>query len=86
MNEYRVIGAHANRDMFDINVQAKDGLSAFGAAALLLREAGEEGDAEFFAAIQVGAVYELPGDSVVSLETVLDPEQADVFGIAAKEP
>jgi hypothetical protein len=79
--KFRVLGAHPNRTFFDIAVEAKDGLSAFGAAALVLREAGEEGDAEFFAAIPEGVAYELPGEGVVCLQTVLDPEQAEVFGI-----
>lgn len=81
--KYRVIGAHTERNFFDIEVEAEDGLSAFGAAALMLREAGECGSAEFFAAIPSGTNYTLPGDSIVLLETVLDPEQADVFGLAA---
>lgn len=79
--KFRVIGAHPNRTFFDIEVQADHGLDAFGAAALQLKEAGEGGDAEFYAAIPVGAAYELPGEGVVTLETVLDPEQADVFGL-----
>ena len=81
MPKFRVIGAHPNRTFFDIEVEAKDGLSAFGAAALELREADEEGDAEFYAAIPSETAYELPGEGVVSLETVLDPEQASVFGL-----
>lgn len=81
--KYRVIGAHPERNFFDIEVEAQDGQSAFGAAALLLREAGECGAAEFFAAIPAGANYTLPGDSVVLLETILDPEPAQVFSPAA---
>lgn len=80
--KFRVIGAHANRNFVDIEVEAIHGLAAFGAAALALKEAGEEGEAEFYAAIPSGTQYDLPGESVVSLKTVLDPEQADVFGLA----
>jgi Large polyvalent protein-associated domain 11 len=75
----RVIGAHANRNFFDIEVEAKDCLSAFGAAALVLKEAGEELEAEFFAAIPSGTAYEMPGESVVTLGTVI--EQPEVFGL-----
>lgn len=83
MNQkYRVLGAHTNRSFFEIEVDAMDGLSAFGAAALKLLEADEEDDAEFFAAIPAGVSFELPGEGVVTLETVLDPEQAEVFGLA----
>lgn len=80
---FRVLGAHANGNFFDIRVSAKDGLSAFGTAALLMKEAGDEGDATFHVAIPEGVTYDQPGDSLVSLETVLDPEQADVFGLAS---
>ena len=52
--KFRVLGAHANRNFFDIEVEATDGMSAFGAAALVLREADEDGAAEFFAAIPAG--------------------------------
>jgi len=76
-----VLGAHPDREFFEIEVEANDALSAFGAAALILKDAGEEGAAEFFAAIPCPGAFALPGDSVVSLETVLDPEQADVFGL-----
>lgn len=79
--KFRVLGAHPNRTFFDIEVEADHGFAAFGAAALLLNEAGEEGDAEFYAAVPAGTAYELPGEGVVSLDTVLDPEQADVFGL-----
>ena len=88
--KYRVIGAHPDRNMFDIEVEATNGLQAFGAAALELKEAGEDGEAEFYVAIEMGAVgaikvqYDMPGDAVVSLETVLDPEQADVYGLTKK--
>lgn len=81
MPKFKVIGAHPNRNLFILDVEAKDGLQAFGAAALLLQEAGEDGDAEFYAAIPDGVEIELPGDGVVDLETVLDPEQAEVFGL-----
>lgn len=74
----RVIGAHANRNFFDIEVEAKDCLSAFGAAALLLKEADEDHEAEFYAAIPSGTAYEMPGESVVTLGTVI--EQPEVFG------
>lgn len=79
--KYRVLGAHANGNFFDLEVVAVSSLAAFGAAALLLKEADEEGDAEFFAAIPAGGTYHLPGEGVVTLSTVLDPEQADVFGL-----
>lgn len=79
MSKFRVLGAHANGNFFEIDVESCDGQHAFGAAALLLQEADEEGNAEFFAALPAGAEYDLPGDSVVHLDTVLDPEQADVF-------
>lgn len=79
--KFRVLGAHPEGNFFDIEVEAEDGLRAFGAAALLLKEAGEDGAASFFAAVPGGVEYELPGESVVVLETVLDPEQADVFGL-----
>ena len=79
--KFRVLGAHPNRTFFDIEVEADHGFAAFGAAALMLKEAGEEGDAEFYAAVPAGTAYELPGEGVVSLDTVLDPEQADVFGL-----
>lgn len=80
--KYRVLGAHPNGNFFDLEVEAVDGLSAFGAAAQLLTEADEDGDAEFFVAIPSGTTFYFPGDSVVSLDTVLDPEQAAVFGLA----
>ena len=79
---FTVLGAHENRNFFEIKVDAPDGLHAFGAAALLMQEAGEEGDAEFYAAVSSDGAYELPGDGVVTLETVLDPEQSEVFGLA----
>ena len=82
---FRVLGAHPNRNFFDIEVEAIDGQHAFGVAALLLKEADEEGEAEFFAAIPAATHYELPGESVVTLDTVLDSEQADVFGLAEPE-
>lgn len=80
-NKYRVLGAHPNGNFFDIEVEAHDGLKAFGVAARVLNEANEEEQAEFFAAIPAGAIYYLPGDGVVTLETVLDPDQAYVFGL-----
>lgn len=83
--KFRVVGAHPNRNMFAIEVEAADGLSAFGEAALLLKEAGEDGEAEFYAAMPAGTDFELPGEGVVTLDTVLDPEQASVFGLAALE-
>lgn len=79
---FTVLGAHENRNFFEVKVDAPDGLHAFGAAALLLQEAGEEGDAEFYAAVSSDGAYELPGEGVVTLETVLDPEQSEVFGLA----
>ena len=85
MKNYRVIGAHPNGNFFSIMAEAKNGLHAFGVAALLLKEADEDGDAEFFAAIPAETDFDFPGDSVVTLETVLDPEQADVFGLAEPE-
>lgn len=78
---WHVLGAHANGNFFDIHVQAPEPLAAFGVAAKMLEEADEEGDAQFFAAIQDGSRYELPGDSVVDLSTVLDPEQKAVFSV-----
>lgn len=84
MNQkYRVLGAHPNRNFFAIEVQASNGLSAFGAAAVSLKEADEDGEAEFFAAIPAHIAFDFPGDGVVTLGTVLDPEQADVFGLEA---
>lgn len=83
--KFRVLGAHSNRQFFEIEVQAEHGLAAFGMAALHLKEAGEDGDAEFYAAIPSGTDFELPGEGVVTLETVLNPEQADVFGLAGKD-
>lgn len=80
---YRVLGAHPNRNFFAIEVQASDGLSAFGAAAVSLKEADEDGEAEFFAAIPAHIAFDFPGDGVVTLGTVLDPEQAEVFGLEA---
>lgn len=82
--QYRVLGAHPNRNFFAIEVQADDFLQAFGVAASLLREADEDGQAEFYAAIPADAAFALPGDSVVMLQTVLDPEQSDVFGMQAQ--
>ena len=74
--KFRVLGAHANRNFFDIEVEATDGMSAFGAAALVLREADEDGAAEFFAAIPAGTQYTLPGDCVVTLESLTAPALA----------
>lgn len=79
--QWHVLGAHANGNFFDISVQATEPLAAFGVAAKMLEEADEEGDAQFFAAIRDGSQFELPGDSVVELSTVLDPEQKDVFSV-----
>jgi len=77
-----VLGAHGNGNYFVIAVAAVDGLRAFGAAATLLQEAGAEPGAVFHAAIPHDVPFDLPGDSLVSLDTVLDPEQAEVFGIS----
>lgn len=85
VEKFRVLGAHPNRNFFQIEVEAIDGQHAFGVAALLLKEADEEGEAEFFATIPAATHYELPGESVVTLDTVLDPDQADVFGLAEPE-
>ena len=85
VEKFRVLGAHPNRNFFQIEVEAIDGQHAFGVAALLLKEADEEGEAEFFAAIPAATHYELPGESVVTLDTVLDSHQADVFGLAEPE-
>lgn len=82
--KFRVLGKHVNGNFFDIEVSAPNGLAAFGAAALLLQEAEEDEDAEFFVAIPCGTAYEFPGEGVVTLETVLDPEQAFVFGLAGQ--
>ena len=79
--QFCVLGAHANRNFFTIKVEAENDLCAFGAAALLLKEAGEDGDAEFYAAFPADVALGLPGDGVVTLDTVLDPEQAEVFGL-----
>ncbi|CAN7582777.1 hypothetical protein [Acidovorax delafieldii] len=79
--QWHVLGAHANGNFFDISVQASEPLAAFGVAAKMLEEADEEGDAQFFAAIRYGSHFELPGDSVVELSTVLDPEQKEVFSV-----
>jgi hypothetical protein len=79
--QFCVLGAHANRNFFTIKVDAENDLCAFGAAALLLKEAGEDGDAEFYAAFPADVALGLPGDGVVTLDTVLDPEQAEVFGL-----
>jgi len=79
--QFNVLGAHANRNFFTIKVEAENDLCAFGAAALLLKEAGEDGDAEFYAAFPADVALGLPGDGVVTLDTVLDPEQAEVFGL-----
>lgn len=81
LTKFHVLGSHPNRNFFDIEVEAAHALAAFGAAALMLKEANEEGDAEFYVAIPSGVAYEMPGDGVVTLETVLDPEQADVFSL-----
>lgn len=86
LKKFRVLGAHANRNFFNIEVEMNDGLRAFGVAALMLKETDEDGEAEFFAAIPAGTPLDLPGDGVVTLETVLDPEQADVFGIQYSQP
>lgn len=83
LQSFRVLGAHANRNFFVLTVQASSAQAAFGAAALQLKEADEEGDAEFYGAVPADVEVELPGDSVVTLDTVLDPEQADVFGLNA---
>lgn len=85
LKNYRVIGAHPNGNFFSIMAEAQSGFHAFGVAALLLKEADEDGDAEFFASIPAETNFDFPGDSVVTLETVLDPEQADVFGLAEPE-
>lgn len=82
--EFIVIGAHSNRNLFTIKVKALNSLQAFGAAALELKEAGDDGDAEFYAAVPASTEIELPGDGVVCVETVLDPERADVFGLTRK--
>lgn len=79
--KFRVLGAHPDATFFDLEVEACDGQSAFGAAAVLLHEADEDGDAEFYAAIPAGTDVTQPGEGVVTLGTVLDPEQADVFGL-----
>lgn len=79
--QWHVLGAHANGNFFDISVQATEPLAAFGVAAKMLEEADEEGDAQFFVAIRDGSQFELPGDSVVELSTVLDPEQKEVFSV-----
>lgn len=86
LQSFRVIGAHPNRNLFEIEVQALNGLSAFGQAALVLKEADEDGEAEFYAAVPSGTPIELPGEGVVTLSTVLDPEQADVFGLQQASP
>lgn len=78
---FRVLGAHASREFFDIEVHAVDGLAAFGAAARVLEEAGEESDAELFAVVPAGSTYFMPGDGVVMLETILDPENAHIYGL-----
>lgn len=82
--KFRVLGKHVNGYFFDIEVSAPNGLAAFGAAALQMQEAGEDDDAEFFVAIPCGTPYDFPGEGVVTLETVLDPEQAFVFGLAGE--
>ncbi len=79
--KFRVLGAHASGEFFDIEVHAADGLAAFGAAARVLEEAGEESDAELFAVVPAGSTYFMPGDGVVMLETILDPENAHVYGL-----
>lgn len=78
---WHVVGAHENGNFFDIHAEAPDAFSAIGVAAKMLEEADEEGGAQFYAAILDGSVYELPGDGVVELSTVLDPEQKDVFSV-----
>lgn len=82
---FRVIGAHPNGNFFDIEVAAVDAVRAFGVAADLLAEADADGETEFFVAIPVGVAYEMPGHSIVTLETVCDPEQAGVFYPAPEE-
>ena len=82
---YRVIGARPDKGFFEIEVVAINGLTAFGAAAKALQTAGESDDVEFFAAIPASSAFELPGESVVTLGTVLDPEQADVFGVSDED-
>ncbi|MBV7542181.1 hypothetical protein [Acidovorax sp. sic0104] len=86
MREYKVLGAHENGNFFEIRVEATDPVHAFGAAALRLQAADGEGDPEFHVALLADVRYELPGDSVVSMTTVLDAEQAEVFGIGPQRP
>lgn len=81
MPKWHVLGAHENGNFFDIQVEAPESFAAFGVAAKMLEEAGDEGDAQFFAVIPFGTKYEFPGDSVVDLSTVLDPEQKDVYSV-----
>jgi hypothetical protein len=84
--EFTVLAAHPDGVLFSLKVRAKDGQQAFGAAAALLDEAEEEGDAQFYAALpghfdfDTEGDFSFPGDSPVDLDTVR--EQPDVFGYA----
>lgn len=79
--KWHVLGAHGNGNFFDIHVEVSEAFAAIGVAAKMLEEADEDGDAQFFAVIPFGTKYEFPGDSVVDLSTVLDPEQKDVYSV-----
>lgn len=81
---FTVLGSHENTGhFFVLQVEAKDSLQAFGAAAAELLAADQDGDALFYIALPGHLDIEkegmaLPGEGVVSYRTVL--EQTDVFG------
>lgn len=83
---FTVIGSHERAgNLFVLKVEAKDALRAFGAAATELMLADDDnGTASLYIALpghlDADRDYCLPGDGVVSVSTVTDPEQSAVFG------
>ena len=81
-----MIGSHERAgNLFVLKVEAKDALRAFGAAATELMLADDDnGTASLYIALpghlDADRDYCLPGDGVVSVSTVTDPEQSAVFG------
>lgn len=86
MQSFRVLGAHNNGNLFDIEVEARNGMCAFGEAALLLEEAGADDDTELLAVIPAQVYFGLPGDAVAGLSEVLAPKQAGIYGLEGRSP
>lgn len=89
---FTVIGSHENTgNLFVLHVLARDSLSAFGAAASELVAADADiGSTWLYVALPGHQAderdFSLPGEGVVDVSTVLDPEQADVFGLPEPAP